>query len=58
MHPTFRTLLKKNGPEKMASSVSSTKYPVSRPDAALADPFKEAWKRGGAGMASGLEADE
>jgi murein L,D-transpeptidase YafK len=39
MHPSFRELLKKNGPEKMAATVSQTKYPVSRPDAALADPF-------------------
>jgi murein L,D-transpeptidase YafK len=54
MHPSFRALLKKNGPEKLAASISGIKYPVSRPDAALADPFKGAAKRGGAGAASGL----
>ncbi|MFN7026013.1 MAG: hypothetical protein ACK4QP_16160, partial [Pseudorhizobium sp.] len=54
MHPSFRTLLKKNGPEKLAASISSIKYPVSRPDAALADPFKGAAKREGAGTASSL----
>ncbi|WP_139813077.1 L,D-transpeptidase family protein [Ensifer aridi] len=44
MHPSFRELLKKNGPEKMAASISRTKYPVSRPDAALADPFSGSTK--------------
>lgn len=40
MHPAFRTLLKKEGPEAMAAKISVIKYPVSRPDAALADPFQ------------------
>jgi murein L,D-transpeptidase YafK len=39
MHPSFRSLLKKDGPEKLAARVSIIKYPVSRPEAALADPF-------------------
>lgn len=39
MHPSFRALLKKNGANKMAASISGIKYPVSRPDAALADPY-------------------
>mgnify|MGYP001026131188 CR=1 FL=1 len=39
MHPSFRALLKENGPEKLASRISQTSYPISRPAAALADPF-------------------
>jgi murein L,D-transpeptidase YafK len=39
MHPVFRTLLKQAGPKTMAAKVSGTKYPISRPEAALADPF-------------------
>lgn len=39
MHPSFRALLKNNGPKSMAAKVSGTKYPISRPEAALADPF-------------------
>ncbi|WP_233123928.1 L,D-transpeptidase family protein [Agrobacterium vaccinii] len=39
MHPSFRALLKNNGPKSMAEKVSGTKYPISRPEAALADPF-------------------
>ncbi|MFC0809012.1 hypothetical protein ACFHWW_26830 [Ensifer sp. P24N7] len=39
MHPNFRALLKKNGPEKLAEKISTIKYPISRPDAALADPY-------------------
>lgn len=39
MHPSFRALLKQQGPKKMAAKVSGTKYPVSRPEAALADPY-------------------
>jgi murein L,D-transpeptidase YafK len=50
MHPSFRQLLKKDGPEKLAARISSIKYPVSRPDAALADPFKGMTKRTGAGQ--------
>jgi murein L,D-transpeptidase YafK len=39
MHPSFRTLLQQNGAKQMAAKVSKSKYPISRPDAALADPF-------------------
>lgn len=39
MHPQFRTLLKQQGPVKMAAGISRTRYPVSRPEAALADPY-------------------
>lgn len=39
MHPSFRTLLQRNGAERLAARVSGTKYPISRPEAALADPF-------------------
>lgn len=39
MHPSFRTLLKQQGATRMAAVTSGTKYPVSRPDAALADPY-------------------
>jgi murein L,D-transpeptidase YafK len=39
MHPSFRALLKQNGDVKLAEKVSDIKYPVSRPEAALADPF-------------------
>jgi murein L,D-transpeptidase YafK len=39
MHPSFRALLKQNGDVKLAAKVSDIKYPVSRPAAALADPF-------------------
>lgn len=52
MHPSFRQLLKKEGPEKLAARISSIKYPVSRPDAALADPFNEIRKRSGAGTSA------
>ncbi|WP_176539255.1 murein L,D-transpeptidase family protein [Rhizobium sp. M1] len=39
MHPSFRSLLKENGDVKLAEKVSAIKYPISRPVAALADPF-------------------
>lgn len=39
MHPRFRALLKSEGPQKLAASISGIKYPISRPEAALADPF-------------------
>lgn len=39
MHPSFRALLKAQGAKRLAASISATKYPISRPDAALADPF-------------------
>ena len=38
MHPSFRALLKKQGASKLAEDISIIKYPVSRPEAALADP--------------------
>ena len=40
MHESYRELLRRYGPKKMAAKVSTTKYPVSRPDAALADPYQ------------------
>ncbi|ANH09103.1 MAG TPA: murein L,D-transpeptidase family protein [Shinella sp.] len=39
MHPSFRALLKKQGASKLAEDISIIKYPVSRPEAALADPY-------------------
>ncbi len=39
MHPSFRNILKQRGAGRMASQISGTKYPISRPDAALADPY-------------------
>lgn len=39
MHPSFRTLLQQGGAKSLAAQVSKTKYPISRPEAALADPF-------------------
>jgi murein L,D-transpeptidase YafK len=44
MHPSFREMLKRYGPDRMAKKVSNIKYPISRPDAALADPFDNASK--------------
>lgn len=41
MHASFRTLLKQQGAKGMAARISRTKYPVSRPDAALADPYDD-----------------
>lgn len=40
MHPSFRAILRKSGPEKLAA-MTSGKVEVSRPDAALADPYVE-----------------
>ncbi|TDW33562.1 hypothetical protein EV128_105296 [Rhizobium azibense] len=40
MHPSFRALLKQSGPKKLAEKISNIDYPVSRPDAALADLTK------------------
>lgn len=40
MNPSFRAMLKEYGPKQMARKVSVIKYPISRPDAALADPYK------------------
>ncbi|WP_249117009.1 murein L,D-transpeptidase family protein [Ciceribacter sp. L1K23] len=39
MHPSFRAILLKQGPKTMAAKISATKYPISRPEAALADPY-------------------
>jgi len=39
MHPNFRTLLEQDGAAKFSKRISTTKYPISRPAAALADPF-------------------
>lgn len=49
MHSSFRSLLMKDGADKLAARISNTKYPVSRPDAALADPFQEMTRRSGSG---------
>ncbi|MCM2505691.1 murein L,D-transpeptidase [Aureimonas altamirensis] len=38
MHPTFRTLLQREGEKSLARRTSTTSVPISRPDAALADP--------------------
>lgn len=38
MHETFRTLLERRGPKRLSKISSSTDVPVSRPEAALADP--------------------
>ncbi|WP_425483470.1 L,D-transpeptidase family protein [Ancylobacter pratisalsi] len=38
MHPTFREVLRRSGPEKLAA-LTSGKIPVSQPTAALADPY-------------------
>jgi murein L,D-transpeptidase YafK len=40
MHPSFRKLLKSKGPEALAKQTSSTEVPISKPDAALADPYQ------------------
>ena len=39
MHPAFRKILASRGPEYLSRKTSSTSVPVSRPDAALADPY-------------------
>jgi murein L,D-transpeptidase YafK len=39
MHKSYRILLERYGPKRLATKVSSSKYPISRPEAALADPF-------------------
>ena len=38
MHESFRSILERQGAKKLAARTSRTKYPVSRPEAALADP--------------------
>lgn len=40
MHPSFRSLLESVGPEKLARKTSISEVPVSRPEAALADPHR------------------
>jgi len=40
MHPTFREILRRAGPQKLAAMTSADKVPVSTPEAALADPYK------------------
>jgi hypothetical protein len=42
MHPSFRAMLKRNGAKAMAKKTSQTAVPVSRPEAALADPHSQA----------------
>lgn len=39
MNPVFRQILAQKGPEYLSEKTSSTSVPVSRPQAALADPF-------------------
>lgn len=39
MHPSFRAQLKRYGAKTFSAKTSVRKYPVSRPDAALSDPF-------------------
>jgi murein L,D-transpeptidase YafK len=38
MHPSFRKLLERRGAEELSKKTSLTGVPISRPDAALADP--------------------
>lgn len=40
MHPSFRDILRRVGPQKLAAMTSGGKIPVSEPTAALADPYK------------------
>ena len=42
MHPLFREQLKRYGAKSFAAKTSTRKYPISRPEAALSDPFKPA----------------
>ena len=39
MHPSFRKVLKQRGADYLSNWTSSTDVPVSRPKAALADPY-------------------
>jgi murein L,D-transpeptidase YafK len=39
MHPSFRSILERSGPERLAK-LTSERAPVSRPEAALADPYR------------------
>ena len=38
MHSSFRMLLERNGAKRLAKTTSRTAVPISRPEAALADP--------------------
>lgn len=42
MHPAFRKILARKGPEFLSRKTSSTSVPISRPQAALADPYSYA----------------
>ena len=42
MHPSFREQLKRYGAKSFSARTSAKKYPVSRPEAALSDPFRPA----------------
>ncbi|WP_371345978.1 L,D-transpeptidase family protein [Ancylobacter sp. IITR112] len=39
MHASFRDILRRSGPQKLAAMTSGGKVPVSEPTAALADPY-------------------
>lgn len=39
MHPTYREILYNQGAEYLSKKTSSTKVPISRPNAALSDPY-------------------
>lgn len=39
MHPVFRKMLERNGATSLAKRTSKTAVPISRPEAALADPY-------------------
>ncbi len=41
MHPSFRSMLKRGGEKALARRTSLRSVPISRPDAALADPYVE-----------------
>lgn len=41
MNRAYRILLQKYGAKTLSSRVSTTNYPISRPEAALADPFQK-----------------
>jgi murein L,D-transpeptidase YafK len=41
MHPSFRSMLKRGGEKALAKRTSLKSVPISRPEAALADPYQE-----------------
>lgn len=41
MHPSFRKLLKRKGEKELAKETSLTAVPISKPAAALADPYQD-----------------